>query len=76
MSEKSYRTAQLSTLAAFLPWGSSKGAGRMTLTPVKGNAIIFIRSPPDPGYRPDASSIRDVEAFQPVKQWAPAGSGG
>ena len=45
MSEKSYRTAQLSTLAAFLPWGSLKGAGRMTLTPDKGKAIISIRKP-------------------------------
>ena len=24
------RTAQLNALAAFLPWGGSKGAGRMT----------------------------------------------
>jgi len=39
--EKSYRSAQLSTLAAFLPWGSSKGAGRMTLTEGKGNAFNF-----------------------------------
>jgi len=30
--EESYRTAQPSTLAAFLPWGSSKGASHMTLT--------------------------------------------
>jgi len=37
--EKSYRSAQLSTLAAFLPWGSSKGAGRMTLTVGKGKSI-------------------------------------
>ncbi len=42
MSEKSHRTAQLSTLAAFLPWRSSKGAGRMTLTPRKGISIISI----------------------------------
>lgn len=45
MSEKSYRTAQLSTLAAFLPWGSLKGAGRMTLTPDKCKAIISIQMP-------------------------------
>ena len=42
MSEKSYRTAQLSTLAAFLPWGSLKGAGRMTLTPRKCKPINLI----------------------------------
>jgi len=28
-----YRAAQLSTLAAFPPWGSSRGAGRKRLTP-------------------------------------------
>lgn len=27
-----YRAAQLSTLAAFPPWGSSRGAGRRRLT--------------------------------------------
>jgi len=30
--EKSHLTAQPFTLAAFPPWGSSKGAGCMTLT--------------------------------------------
>jgi len=30
--EKPLRTAQPSTLAAFPPWGSSTGAGRMALT--------------------------------------------
>jgi len=38
--EKSYRIAQLSTLAAFLPWGSSKGADRMTLTSHKVKVIF------------------------------------
>jgi len=31
-SEETHRTAQLPTLAASLPWGSSEGAGRMPLT--------------------------------------------
>jgi len=31
--EETHRTAQLPTLAVFLPWGSSEGAGRMPLTP-------------------------------------------
>ena len=30
-----YRAAQLSTLAAFPPWGSSRGAGRKRLTPAQ-----------------------------------------
>ncbi len=34
-SEETHRTAQPPTLAAFLPWGSSEGAGRMTLTGCK-----------------------------------------
>ncbi len=35
-----YRTAQPSTLAAFRPWGSSTGAGRIRLTRCK-NTIFF-----------------------------------
>jgi hypothetical protein len=35
-----YRTAQLSTLAAFPPWGSSRGAGRKRLTRHKSRKII------------------------------------
>ena len=38
--EKPYRSAQLSTLAAFPPWGSSTGAGRMALTSDKSNFIV------------------------------------
>jgi len=34
-SERTYRTAQPPTLAAFPPWGSSEGAGRMSLTAAK-----------------------------------------
>lgn len=30
-----YRAAQLSTLAVFPPWGSSRGAGRKRLTPAQ-----------------------------------------
>ena len=37
--EKPYRSAQPSTLAAFPPWGSSTGAGRMALTSRKSNFI-------------------------------------
>jgi len=37
--EKPYRSAQPSTLAAFPPWGSSTGAGRMALTSRKCNFI-------------------------------------
>ena len=33
--EETHRAAQPPTLAAFLPWGSSEGAGRMPLTPQK-----------------------------------------
>jgi len=40
--EKPLRTAQLSTLAAFPPWGSSTGAGRMALTSGKCNFIDWI----------------------------------
>ena len=35
-----YRTAQLSTLAAFPPWGSSRGAGRRRLTHNKNRNFI------------------------------------
>jgi len=43
-SEESHRTAQPPTLAAFLPWGSSEGAGRMTLTGHKSNQpFCFIK---------------------------------
>jgi len=38
--EESYRAAQPSTLAAFLPWGSSKGASHTTLTSRK-NSPFF-----------------------------------
>jgi len=38
-----YRTAQLSTLAAFPPWGSSRGAGRKRLTRHKSRKIIGFR---------------------------------
>jgi len=31
-SEETHQTAQLPTLAAFLPWGDSEGAGCMPLT--------------------------------------------
>jgi len=40
--EKPLRTAQLSTLAAFPPWGSSTGAGRMALTSGKCKFIGWI----------------------------------
>jgi hypothetical protein len=37
-----YRAAQLSTLAAFPPWGSSRGAGRKRLTRGKySNCNVF-----------------------------------
>ena len=35
-----YRTAQLFTLAAFPPWGSSRGAGRKRLTRHKSRKIF------------------------------------
>jgi len=34
---------QLTTLAAFLPWGSSRGASRMTLTGCK-SKVIFLKN--------------------------------
>ena len=57
--EKSYRTAQLSTLAAFLPWGSLKGAGRMTLTAGKGKPISSILFPTSQ-FHPHAVAIKDA----------------
>jgi hypothetical protein len=38
-----YRAAQLSTLAAFPPWGSSRGAGRKRLTRRKYRKTFALR---------------------------------
>jgi hypothetical protein len=35
MASYSHRTAQLNILAVFLPWGSSRGAGRIRLAAAK-----------------------------------------
>jgi hypothetical protein len=71
MSEKSYRTAQPSTLAAFLPWGSLKGAGRMTLTHDKGKFLIKIEPPEYRkslfGTDPKAYSLADQQSMQRVR---------
>lgn len=42
MASKHIAPLQPSTLAAFLPWGSSKGASRVPLTGRKGTAFKLI----------------------------------
>ena len=41
--EETHRVAQPPTLAAFLPWGSSEGADRMSLTPQKYDDFRYIK---------------------------------